>query len=316
MAQQKHPLDNVESVWTATEYESRPWSRSGHEVGSRRQIRAALGPYDAAVPPFIAQLSPSLPNDLIALADDVGRELTRFNAQVGALTAPFASILLRSESASSSEVENLTSSAQQVALAEIGDTSSGNAQLVVGNVAAVTAAIDLADDLNPEAILTMHRALLEKSNPGIVGSWRSDQVWIGGGSISPHNAEFIPPHHDRVPALMDDIMQFARRTDLPVIAQLAIAHAQFETIHPFPDGNGRAGRALIQGMLRAGGVTKNVTVPVSAGLLGDTEGYFRALTAYRRGDVRAITETICDAAFAAINNGRALESQIVAIATA
>ncbi|WP_246078150.1 Fic family protein [Rhodoglobus vestalii] len=243
MAQQKHPLDNVESVRTATEYESRPWSRSGHEAGSRRQTRAALGPCDAAVPPFIAQLSPSLPNDLIALADDVGRELTRFDAQVGALTAPFASILLRSESASSSEVENLTSSAQQVALAEIGDASSGNAQLVVGNVAAMTAAIDLADDLNPEAILTMHRALLEKSNPGIVGSWRSDQVWIGGGSISPHNADFIPPHHDRVPALMDDIMQFARRTDLPVIAQLAIAHAQFETIHPFPDGNGRAGRA-------------------------------------------------------------------------
>lgn len=66
-------------------------------------------------------------------------------------------------------------------------------------------------------------------------------------------------------------------------------------------------------MLRAGGVTRNVTVPVSAGLLGDTEGYFRALTAYRRGDVRPIIGTISEAAFAAITNGRTLEKQITSI---
>lgn len=299
--------------WPATTYEARPWVRSGDEVGSRRRIRAASGPYEAAVPPHIADLPTILPADLVAISDDAGRELTRFDAEVGTLAAPFSSILLRTESASSSEVENLTSSAKQVALAEIGDAASGNAKLVVANVAAMQAAIALADDLNPEAILTMHRALLEKSNPGIVGSWREEQVWIGGGSISPHNASFVPPHQDRVSELMDDVMTFSRRTDLPAIAQVAIAHAQFETIHPFPDGNGRTGRALVQGMLRASGVTKNVTVPVSAGLLGDTEGYFRALAAYRRGDVRPIVETMSEAAFAAISNGRTLETDITSI---
>lgn len=301
-------------VWPVTTYESRPWVRSGDEVGSRNHIRAASGPYEAAIPPFIAGLSTTLPADLVALSDDAGRELTRFDAEVGTLAAPFSSILLRTESASSSEVEKLTSSAKQVALAEIGDSTSANAKLVIGNVAAMQAAIALADDLNSEAILTMHRALLEKSNPGIVGHWRDEQVWIGGGSISPHHASFIPPHQDRVPELIDDVMDFARRTDIPVMAQLAIAHAQFETIHPFPDGNGRTGRALMQGMLRAGGVTKNVTVPVSAGLLSDTEGYFRALTAYRHGDVRPIIETVSDAAFSAIRNGRSLERDITAIA--
>lgn len=300
--------------WPATTFESRPWVRSGDEVASRRRLRAASGPYFAAVPSFIAELSTTLPSDLVSLSDDAGRELTRFDAEVGTLAAPFSSILLRTESASSSEVENLTSSAKQVALAEIGDATSGNAKQVVGNVAAMKAAIALADDLDPEAILTMHRALLEKSNPSIVGRWRDEQVWIGGGSISPHNASFIPPHQDRVPKLMDDVMSFSRRTDLPVVAQVAIAHAQFETIHPFPDGNGRTGRALVQGMLRAGGVTKNVTVPVSAGLLGDTEGYFRALTAYRDGDARPIIETMTDAAFAAITNGRSLERDITEIA--
>jgi len=299
--------------WPATTYEPRPWVRSGNEIGSRRRIRADAGSYDAAVPPLIADLTAALPTDLVTSAEDAGRELTRFDAEVGTLAAPFSAILLRTESASSSEVENLTSSAKQVALAEIGASSSPNARLIVGNVAAMQAAIALADDLDPAAILTMHRALLEKSDPGIVGQWRDQQVWIGGGSVSPHHAAFIPPHHDRVPALMDDVMRFARRDDLPVIVQIAIAHAQFETIHPFPDGNGRTGRALVQGMLRATGVTNNVTVPVSAGLLGDTAGYFRALDAYRAGDVRPIIETMSDAAFSAIANGRTLERAITEI---
>jgi Fic family protein len=65
---------------------------------------------------------------------------------------------------------------------------------------------------------------------------------IGGSSFGPHGADFVPPHHDRVPALMDDLVRFMRRTDLPLLAQTAVAHAHFETIHPFPDGNGRTGR--------------------------------------------------------------------------
>jgi Fic family protein len=71
----------------------------------------------------------------------------------------------------------------------------------------------------------MHRALPEKLNPAIVGTWRHEQVWIGGGSLSPHNAAFIPSHHERVPELMDDVLAFSPRTDIPVIAQIAIAHA-------------------------------------------------------------------------------------------
>ncbi|NYD68014.1 Fic family protein [Agromyces atrinae] len=266
------------------------------------------------MPPLIAERSFALPADLLAASEDAGRELTRFDAEAGTMLAAFAPILLRSESASSSEVENLTSSAKQVALAEIGGSTSINANLVVDNVAAMEAAIALADDLDTQAVLTMHRALLERSRPEIVGRWRDEQVWIGGGAVSPHGAVFVPPHHDRVPPLMDDVMQFARRADLPVIAQIAIAHAQFETIHPFPDGNGRTGRALVQGMLRATGVTTNVTVPVSAGLLGDTEGYFGALTSYRAGDAAPIVEALSDAAFAAVGNGRALEKDITAIA--
>jgi prophage maintenance system killer protein len=94
------------------------------------------------------------------------------------------------------------------------------------------------------------------------------------------------PHHERVPRLMKDVVAFAERTDVPVLIQAAIAHAQFETVHPFPDGNGRTGRALLQGMLRHSGLTRNVAVPVSAGLLYDINAYFRALAEYRAGWAR------------------------------
>ena len=73
---------------------------------------------------------------------------------------------------------------------------------------------------------------------------------------------------------MDDLVAFLGRLDIPVLAHVAIAHAQFETIHPFPDGNGRTGRAIVQAMLRHSRVTTNITVPVSAGLLHDAEGYY------------------------------------------
>jgi len=108
-------------------------------------------------------------------------------------------------------------------------------------------------------------------------------------------------------------VRFAQRNDIPVLAHAAIAHAQFETIHPFPDGNGRTGRALIHSMLRAKGLTRRVTVPVSAGLLSDTRHYFDTLTLYRQGEVAPIVETMANAALRAIGNGRQLVDELRAI---
>ena len=296
--------------WPPVAYEERPWEHREGIAASRRALMQSRGPYRAAVPSPIKHLPVSLDADVVAAADDASRELTRFDTEAGLITAPFASILLRSESASSSEVENLTSSAKQVALAELGASRSDNATLVVANVRAMGAALRLADHLDESSILAMHEALLRDNTPEQVGRWRDQQVWIGGGSISPHTAAFVPPHHDRVPELMSDLVAFARRTDIPVLIQAAIAHAQFETIHPVPDGNGRTGRALLHGMLRHGGLTRNVTVPVSAGILQDTDRYFAALSAYREGDLAPIVTTVVDASFSAVGNGRALVADI------
>ncbi|WP_104194918.1 Fic family protein [Cryobacterium sp. M25] len=301
------------SVWPLIGCEERPWRSVQDEYGLRTQKRLASGPYLASVPALISDLDIPFDSEMHALTEEAASELARFDAEVGQIAAPFASILLRTESASSSEIENLTSGARQIALAELGEHASKNAQLIVGNVRAMQAALALSESIDGNAILEMHRALLEQSNPDIVGHWRDQQVWIGGGSFGPHTAQFVPPHQDRVPALMDDLVAFANRVDLPVLAQTAIAHAQFETIHPFPDGNGRVGRALIQAMLRSGGLTQNVAVPVSAGLLHDTGRYFDALSAYRSGDVAPIIRSIAEASFAAVHNGRILVADLESV---
>jgi Fic family protein len=300
----------VPASWPAITYETRPWHLAADAYGSRNQKRLVAGPYSAAVPARIANLSVPIDGELGALTEEAAIELARFDSEVGRIAAPFASILLRTESASSSEIENLTSGAAQIGLAELGVRSPKNAQMIVGNVRAMRAALELSHSISSDAVLEMHRALLEQSNPDMVGRWRAEQVWIGGGSLGPHTAQFVPPHHDLVPGLMDDLLVFADRTDLPRLAQTAIAHAQFETIHPFPDGNGRVGRALVQAMLRGGNLTRSVTVPVSAGLLTNTSQYFNALTAYRAGDIAPIVRAIAEASFAAVGNGRQLVADL------
>lgn len=300
------------SNWPDVTFEERPWVRSGDELTTRRQLRRIRSTYQASVPPFIARQPVILTSEALAAADEASHALARFDARVGDIVAPFAEILLRTESASSSEVENLTASAKQVALALSGDSRSANARLVVANVRAMNAALALGEELDENAVLAMHDALLRESAPQFVVAWRAEQVWIGGGAWSPHEAVFVPPHHDRIPALMSDLLEFAARDDVPILAQAAIAHAQFETIQPFPDGNGRTGRALIQALLRRGGLTRTVTVPVSAGLLRDTPAYFTALQNYRAGDVDAIVHALAYASFAAIANGGRLVADLQA----
>lgn len=302
---------SIARAWPAVTTERLPWQPSPSlALPSVRADRQA-GPYHAAIPADIADVvdAPLTPATR-ALVTEAATEIARFDQEVGADLAPFSSILLRTESVASSRIENLTASAKAIALAELGDTGRENAAIIVANTVAMKAAVALADHLDGDAILAMHKALLGSTEPESAGKWRAVQNWIGGSDWSPHEAMFVPPQPDRVPAAIHDLERFLARDDLPVVVQAAVAHAQFETIHPFTDGNGRTGRALVHSLLRAKALTRKVTVPVSAGLLADTRRYFETLTAYRDGDPEPIVERLASASFAAINNGRTLVGEL------
>jgi Fic family protein len=285
-------------------YEDARWEPQGVRYAS-----AALpkyGTYHPAVPATIADLVLDLPASALAEAESAGLEITRFDAELGGEIAPFAAVLLRSESVASSEIENLTASARAIAEAELpGGKGKRNAEMIVANTAAMQAAVALSDTVDADAILAMHRALMANEPRHTPGEFRTEAVWIGGGS-TPIGATFVGPRHELIPDAIGDLIAFAQRTDIPTLPQIAVAHAQFETIHPFTDGNGRTGRALVQAMLRNKGLARQVTVPVSAGLLADTDAYFAALTTYREGDAAPIVERFSQATGLAIANGRQL----------
>jgi Fic family protein len=311
---QASPDKSPPFAWPALGHEQREWaSRFNADDLTHAQRERIRLPYQAAVTSPIAELQIDIPGNLAADADEATQLLTRFDAEVGQAGLPFASILLRTESASSSEIEHLTSGARAIAEAELGERDTGNAAQIVRNVRSMEAALALADNIDGQSIISMQTALLGSFAPELTGGWRNEQVWIGGSSLSPHLADFVPPHHERVSQAMDDLVAFIARLDIPALAHVAIAHAQFETIHPFPDGNGRTGRAVVQAMLRQSEVTKNITVPVSAGLLHDVDGYYDALDSYRRGDIRPIIAAFARAASYAVVNGRQLLRDIASI---
>ncbi len=196
--------------------------------------------------------------------------------------------LLRSEAIASSRIEGLQVSAQQVALAELATTEDApiagfteNARLVANNIVTLRqAAGALADGavIEPRSFTELHRALLpDHPQQGI----RVQQNWIGGSDWHPLDADFVPPPPAEVPRLMADLARYLSGAVHAPLLQAALVHAQFETIHPFADGNGRVGRALIHTVLTRRGLTRAAVLPVSLVLLTRSREYVEGLTACR-----------------------------------
>lgn len=283
--------------WPAISHETLPWERSPEDLAlipksRRRKIGST---YEAAVPLAIAKRTVSLPTELESRLAEVLVSLARFDAQQSARGYDLPALLLRSESSASSQIENLTSSVRNVALAELSETAPHNAQLIAGNVAAMRAALSLPDTLSVEGILEVHRTLINRGGVTFGGSLRTEQVWVGGTPYSPHGALYVPPAPERVEGCLEDLLAFSRKEDINPLAKAALVHAQFETIHPFIDGNGRTGRVLLAKVLKSEGVLSRSTLPISAGLLHSVDAYMAALTSYQEGDPIAVVEQLADA---------------------
>lgn len=193
--------------------------------------------------------------------------------------------LLRSEALASSRIEGLELSHRKLAEAAFDPKSTSiNARSVLGDVRAMDEAIRLGDeerDLTVNDIRAIHRKLFAGTRDDAIGGVvRDRQNWIGGRD-NPWGAAFIPVPEDQLDPLLRDLCRFASRDDLSPIAQAAIAHAQFETIHPFSDGNGRVGRALIHLVLRRRGVAPYYVPPISLVLAANYREYERGLTLFR-----------------------------------
>ena len=261
----------------------------GH--GLSRRDRSS-GTYHAYLPDPLAGRSIVLAGDTAADVADAEVAVARLDAEAKALveTEVLSRLLLRAEAIASSRIEGLEIEVRRLLRAEAardleGDSSDVTAIEVLANIdamAVATTAVGSGGVITEEILLEVHRRLLAGTRPARYGGrWRTEQNWIGGSSFNPCSAEFVPPPATYVPELMYDLIDFCNSDDLPAIAQAAIAHAQFETIHPFVDGIGRTGRALIHLVLRRRGAVGRVVAPVSLVLDTWSDSYIDGLNRYR-----------------------------------
>jgi len=265
------------------------WEPENAGFGGRRaRLRFT---YQAYVPDPIADLDVPLSVDIVEILSEADRGIAALNVGPSTLGSfeVLARQLLRSESVASSRIEGLQLSHRRLARASWGGPRDDViASSVLGNVAAMQAAIGLGSQrrFGPAELRALHRTLFDATRDArLGGKVRTVQNWIGGAADSPRGAEFVPPPADLVAALLDDLCEFIRRDDVPAIVQAAIAHAQFETIHPFAEGNGRVGRCLVHLILRRRGIAPHYVPPISLVLASDAPAYVAGLTAFRRGDV-------------------------------
>ena len=301
-------------MWTTR---TLPWvSRSRGPRADR-----TLTSYRAAVAPRIAHCTPALGKSVQRAVEEASLALARFegaSTRGGTVLAPIADLLIRGEMVASSRIESVNAPLDMIAAASLGVRVHVNARLVAAAGDATRALSGVADRRHLEAddLLAAHRTLLAPLAADVdeqVGRLRSVQNWIGGSDYSPRGAVHVPPPADEVAADVDDLIVFLRRQDLPALAQAAIAHAQFEGIHPFVDGNGRVGRALIHAVVRRRGLTRQVTVPVAAAMMAQGQRYTRALDLYRAGDPDPIIELVARAVGRATAAAQESSARILAL---
>ncbi|MEO0024732.1 MAG: hypothetical protein RL196_1173 [Actinomycetota bacterium] len=282
----------LEYQWPASRTIEVDWRQ---ETRSGKREDRLVRRIQASVPTQIADEQPFFSASLMAKTERSSLLAAELDATAGSQLGSLSSLLMRAESAASSKIEGLAASPSDFARATYGSKSNSTAVEMVDGAKALQwlvnqvqarVSVDLAQ------ILHTHQMLFASESDFYVqaGQLRTVQNWIQGSNYSPLGAMHVPPPPELVPDLMQDLIAFINREDLPVLVQAAIAHAQFENIHPFVDGNGRIGRALVSVILRRRGVSKVVTIPLAAALGATRESYFACLSEWRLGNALPIIE--------------------------
>lgn len=299
-------------------YQNCWWEARPGAIGGRRNRQPFS--FKAFVPSAIAGWDLSLPPESVSAVAEATAALVHLNDSAVRLVSleALARQLLRAESLASSRIEGLELSHRRLARATFWDEAHDpKAAEVVGNIAAMERAIEIgtaADPFTVADIQTIHELLLRFTlDKGVAGVIRTQQNWIGRSSHSPRDATYIPPPPQLVEPLLDDLCTFMNRDDLPAVVQAAVAHAQFETIHPFADGNGRVGRCMIHAVLSRRSLAPRYVPPISLILAGRARQYIEGLVDFREGRAPDWIELFADATRLAAGEAERLADEIDAL---
>ncbi|MEI6363764.1 MAG: Fic family protein [Actinomycetes bacterium] len=279
----------------------RTWEHDPARYAPPRFRRACH--YESFIPDELSAFDEPFSADLVGVVSDAETAVHRLNARARPALAPLARLLLRTESIASSKVEGMQVDARDLARAEARLETGGKAGSTAGEILANIDAMELAIDhatgssaVTVPDLVSIHAALMATApNARVAGVVRTEQNWIGGNNYNPCGASFVGPPPEEVPRLLEDLCAAINDDVLPPVIQAGLVHAQFEVIHPFLDGNGRTGRALIHIVLRRRELTPMYVPPISVVLAGDKATYIAGLDAYARGDVDAWLTTFAAA---------------------
>ncbi len=291
--------------WPAHTVETRAWQQRFR--GGTREDRM-LTEIDTVLPPRIVDLDYELDS---GLGGEIGRasyEIAYTEGTAGRHLAALGRFLVQTESVSSSKIEQVEASTDDFARALAGSKANSSATSMVAATAALTAMVNAAGSgrIDREAVLSAHEVLMREdpTDGPYAGRLRSMQNWTGGSNHSPRGALHIPPPPEYVDDYIDDLVAYANRDDVPALVQAAVVHAQFESIHPFTDGNGRIGRALINAVFRRRRLTRATVVPVATAMVADRQGYFDLVNGYRAGRLGPFVRSLATSAIVAAEEAR------------
>jgi Fic family protein len=220
-----------------------------------RYVKQAGG-YSAFIPNPLPPNPPiKFDEELLSLLSDADRSLARLDGIITVLPNPdmFLGMYVKKEALLSSQIEGTQASLEGVLEFEADLTPKDNIEdikEVVNYIKALNYGIDRLNDLpmSLRLIKEIHKILIEGTRGGskTLGEFRKTQNWIGSMGASLNEATFVPPPPDVVLPSMSALENFFYKYEsIPPLTKIALIHAQFETIHPFLDGNGRVGRLLI-----------------------------------------------------------------------
>ncbi|HEY5879933.1 MAG TPA: Fic family protein [Nakamurella sp.] len=188
-----------------------------------------------SMPPLIGHREVPVEATLAAALEPVMRAITDLDSAHGADLAAVGMLLLRTESVASSRIEAIDAGIDDYARALHGIRANASATSMVaatGALESMIGSIRPGGRIELSQLLAAHRVLMsgDAHDSGYVGRIRDVQNWIGGSDHSPRGALYVPPPPERVPAYLDDLVEFVNRDDLPALVQAAVGHAQFESI--------------------------------------------------------------------------------------